>query len=175
MKPTYYAVFLALAIMLSCQTKPKQETTTQPAAESTTVDLTKRPANDAPRSAADRLVRSLYFEHDKQENPFLEANATLAEQFFTKETAALVVKHGAHTKANRKKINPLFNAPDSAVEKRWVLPAAVSGEKAVVFVTYQQADKEQEMRCELQQQANGRWRIADIVYADGQRLTGIMR
>lgn len=167
---------LCITFGFSCQTKTKQEATNKPATEQTTaVDLTKRPAGDAPRSAADRLVRALYFEHDAKENPFLEKDPALAEQFFTKKTAALVVKHASEAKANRKKINPLFNAPDSAVEKRWVLPAAVAGEKAVVFVTYQNAGEEQDMRCEMNQQANGRWRIADIVYADGKRLTELMK
>lgn len=168
-----YTLLICLTIAgYACQEKAKEETTSKPATEqSASADLTKRPSNDAPRSAADRLVRALYFEHDAKENPFLEANPALAEQFFTKETAALIVQKAAKAEANRKKSNPLFNVPDSAVEKRWVLPAAVAGEKAVVFVTYQNAGKEQEMRCELNQQVNGRWRITDIVYADGRRLT----
>ncbi|AQG81615.1 hypothetical protein [Spirosoma montaniterrae] len=172
------AHFLALALLtLSCQTKPKQETTDKPATEQTAApaDLTKRPPNDAPRSAADRLVRALYFEHDANENPFLETkDPLLAEQYFTKPLAAKLTKNASKAAANRRKINPLFNVPDSAIEKRWVLPAVIAGEKAVVFVTYQTNGKEQEMRCEMEQQANGRWRIADIMYADGKRLAELV-
>jgi len=174
------SLLLTGAILLSwgCQQKTAQETTGKPAAELTeaAVDLTKRPAADAPRSAADRLVRALYFEHDTKENPFLEdKDPALAEQFFTKPVAEKLYKKASATSASRKQINPLFNAPDAQVQKRWVLPAAVSGAKAVVFVTYNTSGKEQEMRCELDQQANGRWRISDIIYADGKRLTELIK
>ncbi|RYC67412.1 hypothetical protein [Spirosoma sordidisoli] len=174
------AALLTITILLigGCQQKPAQETTGKPAAEPTTaaVDLTKRPAADAPRSAADRLVRALYFEHDTKENPFLEAkDPALAEQFFTKPVAERLYKKAAAASASRKQINPLFNVPDAQIQKRWVLPAAVSGAKAVVFVTYNTSGKEQEMRCELEQQANGRWRISDIIYADGKRLTELIK
>lgn len=169
---TVRLVLILLIVGSSCQNKPKQETKTEQTVPP--VDLTKRPDENAPRSSADRLIRALYFEHDKTENPFLAKNLTLAEQYFTKPMAALLVKKAPAMNANRKKINPLFNEADANVQKRWVLPALIAGDKAVVFVTYQTAGKEKEMRVELAPIGNDRWRIADIVYTDGTRLTALL-
>ncbi|MFD2571520.1 hypothetical protein ACFSUS_12800 [Spirosoma soli] len=162
---------ILVILSISCQTKSKTEAPTNSAAEK--VDsvalLTKRPSADAPRSAADRLVRALYFEHRKEDNPFREAkDRALVDQFFAKATADLIWKSQKSSKANM-----LFNAPDKTVEKPWVLPANVAGSKAVVFVTFVQQGKPVEMRCEMEQQA-GRWRITDIIYPDGTRLTKLL-
>ncbi|MBO0936806.1 hypothetical protein J2I47_09650 [Fibrella sp. HMF5335] len=168
MRPLLFT-FLLLA---ACQSKPKTEATT--AADTTataTVDLTKKAGPDAPRTAADRLVRALYFEHRVKENPFYEAaDPRLAEQFFTKPLAAKVLAMAKRT-GKKATVNPLFNIPDKQAEKMWVLPATISGDKASVFVTYNDKGKPQEMRCEMTKH-DGRFRIADIVYADGSRLSG---
>jgi len=169
---TIRLVLVLLIVSSSCQNKSKQETKTEQTAPS--VDLTKRPDENAPRSSADRLIRALYFEHDKTDNPFLAKDLTLAEQYFTKPVAALLVKNTPAMNTNRKKINPLFNEADARVQKRWVLPALVADDKAVVFVTYQTTGKEKEMRVEMAPIGNDRWRIADIVYADGTRLTTLL-
>jgi hypothetical protein len=173
------AFLLALLLLgAACQTKPK---TTEAAnqADTMAVDLNKMPSREAPRSAADRIVRAIYFEHDKADNPFLTPNNTaLAEQYFTKPTAALVQAKAAKLgRAKRHALNPLYNVPDGQIEKMWVLPANVAGDTAVVFVTYVNTatGKEQAMRCEMTQIAKGRWRVADIVYADGKRLTDVLK
>lgn len=167
---TFHKLSFSLLILISaaCGTKPKQEANTASATDQadTVVDLNKRPKPDTPRSAADRLVRALYFEHRKKENPFEETkDRALVDQFFAKATADLIWQNQKPSKANL-----LFNAPDKDVKKAWVLPAVIAGSKAVVFITYEYHEKPVEMRCEMQQQA-GRWRITDIVYPDGTRLT----
>lgn len=173
------SLLLLLAFLAACQTKPNTETTTTASADTVAVDLTKMPDRDAPRSAADRMVRALYFEHDKAGNPFLDAsNQTWATSYFTPSTAKLVQAKAAKLgKQKRHVINPLYNVPDKQVTKMWVMPGNVSGDKAVVFVTYTDATtgKEQAMRCEAEQVEKGRWRVADIVYADGKRLTEVLR
>lgn len=169
-----------LTFSLSCQTKPKQEVKTSE--NSTAVDdsaaaLAKRPGPDTPRSAADRLVRALYFEHNKTENPMRETkDRTLIEQFFAKPTAELIWKDAQRVpgKLNRKKINGLYNAPDDVIKKTWVLPAVVGGTKAIVYVTFENKAKPEEIKVDMQQVA-GRWRITDIRYPDGTQLTRLIQ
>ena len=161
---------------LSCQTKPKQETSVATPAEDSAAILAERPGPDAPRSAADRLIRALYFEHSKKENPLLETkDRTLVDQFFAKPTADLIWRDAATMldKLNRTKTNPLFNAADKAIKKTWVLPAAVAGTRAVVYVTFERNAKPEEIRIDMQQIA-GRWRILDMLYPNGKRLTQLL-
>lgn len=169
-------VVLLLISALACQTKPKQETSATSPAEDSAAILAKRPGPDAPRSAADRLVRALYFEHNKQGNPLLETkNRALIDQFFIKSTADLIWR-GASTspgKLKRTKSNPLFNAPNESIKKMWVLPAAVAGSRAVVYVTFERNAKPEEIRIDMRQVA-GRWRIMDMRYPDGKRLTELL-
>lgn len=170
-----------LLIIVACQSKPKQEaattSTTATASEDSVAILAKRPGPGAPRSASDRLVRALYFEHNKTENPFREKkDRTLVDQFFAKPTADLIWSDAQKPagKSNRTKTNLLFNAPDAAIKKMWVEPAAVAGTKAVVYVTFENKAKPEEIKIDLQQ-LSGRWRITDMLYPDGKRLTELLQ
>ncbi|UFH56682.1 hypothetical protein [Spirosoma sp. KNUC1025] len=170
-----------LLITVACQTKPKQEAQTAETSETTqndsTLALTTRPKPGAPRSAADRLVRALYFEHNTKENPFREAkDRTLIDQFFAKPTADLIWNDAqkATGKVNRKKVNLLYNAPDASIKKTWVEPAAIGGSKSIVYVTFLNNNKPEEARIELNQIAGGRWRIADILYPNKKKLTELL-
>ncbi|GAB3026181.1 hypothetical protein [Spirosoma pulveris] len=172
-------ILAALILVLSCQTKPKQEAKTPgtTAVDDSATALSKRPGPDTPRSAADRLVRALYFEHNKTENPMRETkDRTLIEQFFAKPTAELIWNDAKKSvgKLNRKKINGLYNAPDEAVKKTWVLPAVVGGTRAIVYVTFENKAKPEEIRVDMQQTA-GRWRITDIRYPDGTLLSQLVQ
>lgn len=172
-----YLTLIVLTLQLACQTKPKQEAKTEQTAV-TPVDMTKRPAESAPRSAADRRVRALYFEHNKTENPFRDAKTrALIDEFFDKKIADRIWNDSRRVNGTWKRtaLNPLFNAPDTEVQKTWVLPALISGDKAVVFVTYQKDGVEKEMRMEMVSIGNDRWRISDMVYTDGSRLTDLLR
>ncbi|WP_223860856.1 hypothetical protein [Spirosoma validum] len=167
--------------MVACQSKPKQETETTSTTATASVDsaalLAKRPAAGAPRSASDRLVRSLYFEHNKTENPFREKkDRGLVDQFFAKPTADLIWNDAQKSsgKVNRTKTNLLFNAPDDAIKKMWVEPAAVAGTRAVVYVTFENKGKPEEIKIDLQQVA-GRWRITDMLYPNRKQLTELLR
>lgn len=165
-----------LLIALSCQTKPKSETSTSSSPEDSAALLAKRPGPGAPRSAADRLIRALYFEHSKKGNPLLETkDRTLIDQFFAKSTADLIWRDaGASSgKLERTKQNPLFNAPNETIKKMWVLPATVVGTRAVVYITFERNARPEEIRVDMQQVA-GRWRITDVLYPDGRRLTQLL-
>lgn len=167
-----------LTVGSACQTKPKQETQTVSAnaTEDSAASLAKRPGPDTPRSAADLLVRALYFEHNKTENPMRETkDRVLIDQFFAKSTADLIWNDAKKKpgKLNRTKINLLYNEPDAAVKKTWVLPAVVGGSKAIVYVTFENQAKPEEIRVDMQQIA-GRWRITEIQYPDGKLLTQLV-
>lgn len=171
--------FLAFAAtLLACQTKPKQETESgkAPVADSAAI-LAQRPGPDTPRSAADRLIRALYFEHNKTENPFREKkDRALIDQFFAKPTADLIWNDAqkASGRLNRTKTNLLYNASDSAVKKTWVLPALVGGSRAIVYVTFEENGKPQEIKIDMQQIA-GRWRITEMIYPNGKHLTEMLK
>lgn len=171
MNPSKLLLF-PLLLAVSCQTTSKQETATGTASADTTAMLAKRPGPDAPRSAADRLVRALYFEHNKTENPLRETkNRALIDRFFAKPTADLIWNRAQQSAGKVKATtNPLFNAPDKAIHKTWVQPAAVAGSRAVVYVTFENGGKPQEIRVDMQQTA-GRWRITGMQYPDGRQLT----
>ncbi|MVM35572.1 hypothetical protein GO755_36465 [Spirosoma sp. HMF4905] len=178
---TAYLLLISAYMITSCQTKPKQETaTTSPSAtaiEDSATALTKRPGPDTPRSAADRLIRALYFEHNTKENPFREKkDRSLIDQFFTKPLGDLVWNDAQKPsgKINRTKLNLLFNAPDAAIKKTWVLPAIIGGTRAIVYVTFENKGKPEEIKIDMQQLA-GRWRITEISYPNGKQLTDLLR
>ncbi|AUD01197.1 hypothetical protein [Spirosoma pollinicola] len=172
-------LFTALLIAsLSCQTKTKQEaqTTSATVTEDSATALAKRPGPDSPRTAADRLVRALYFEHNKTENPMRETkDRSLVDQFFAKPTADLIWNDAQKlgSKLNRTKINLLYNAPDAAIKKTWVLPSVLGGTRAIVYVTFENKAKPEEVRVDMQQVA-GRWRITEMQYPDGKQLTKLL-
>ncbi|GAB2600539.1 hypothetical protein [Spirosoma areae] len=173
-------LFIALiCIGLSCQTKSNQETDTKTAVatEDSAAMLAKRPAAGAPRSAADRLVRALYFEHNKKENPFRETkDRMLVDQFFAKPTADLIWRDAQKPSGNvnRTKINLLFNAPDAVIKKTWVEPASIGGSRAIVYVTFENSGKAEEVKIDMQQVA-GRWRIIEMLYPGGKQLTQLLQ
>ena len=163
---------LLLTTFASCDTKKTgSETNSSTATVDSAAALTKRPGPDAPRSAADRLVRALYFEHNKKDNPFRETKTgVLIDQFFAKPLADKIWKKVSQTGYKAPKVNPLFNAPDASITKTWVEPAAVGGSRAIVYVTFLQAGKPAEVKVDLVQTA-GRWRITELTYPAGKTLT----
>ena len=178
MKAIQFLTLLVL-VSLSCQTKPKQETDakTVTATEDSATLLAKRPSRDAPRTVPDRLVRALYFEHSKTENPFRETNnRALIDEFFTKQTADLIWNNPRRKQGTWKRsaTNPLYNAPDAGIKKMWVEPAAVGGTRAIVYVTFENKGKPEEIKVDMQQTA-GRWGITDMIYPDEQRLTELVK
>ena len=174
MNPSLPTLMLLLGLSLACQPKsgraPETAGTGSPADSATL--LATRPGPDAPRSAADRLVRALYFEHNKTDNPFREQNRALIDQFFAPEMADRIWAgvQKLTKKADKSSRNPLFNAPDGNIHKTWVEPAAVAGSRAVVYVTFLNDAKPQEIKIDLRQRT-GRWRITEMTYPDAHRLT----
>ncbi|MEZ0483249.1 hypothetical protein [Fibrella aquatica] len=174
MKPSLLVTFIISTVLIACESK-KSDSQTNTGSSAATADsagaLTKRPGPDAPRSAADRLVRALYFEHNKTDNPFRETkDGVLIDQFFTRAVADKIWQKVSQPGYKAPKVNPLFNALDAEVSKIWVEPAAIGGSRAIVYVTYLLAGKPAEVRVDLIQTA-GRWRISELTYPAGKTLT----
>ncbi len=178
MKTTYLTIAL-LTASLACQTKPKQDESEEKTAvaDDSATALTKRPGPDAPRTVPDRLVRALYFEHNKTENPLREKkNRALIDEFFAGSTADIIWNDAQKSsgKVNRTKTNLLYNAPDANIKKMWVEPAAIGGTRAIVYVTFQNKDKPEEVKIDMQQ-VSGRWGIKEINYPNDQQLTKMLK
>ncbi|MEZ0542348.1 hypothetical protein [Fibrella arboris] len=173
MKTPFLLTALLVTVLFACDSKkPAGQNSAVPADSAAT--LAKRPGPDAPRSAADRLVRALYFEHNKTDNPFRETkDGTIIDQFFARDVADKIWKRVSQPGYKAPNVNPLFNAPDATVSKTWVEPAAVGGSRAIVYVTYLSAGKPAEVRVDLAQTA-GRWRITELTYPAGKTLTGTL-
>ncbi|GAB3951391.1 hypothetical protein GCM10028805_31400 [Spirosoma harenae] len=179
----HWCISCLVLLAVACQTKPKQEAETPTTSgtqvhEDSLLALATRPGPDAPRSAADRLVRALYFEHNKTENPLRETkDRTLVDQFFAKPTADIIWSDAQKSspKVNRSKVNLLYNSADAAIKKTWVEAAAIGGSKSVVYVTFLNNNKPEDVRVELDQITGNRWRITDIIYPDKKRLTELLK
>ena len=100
----------------------------------------------------------------------------MIDEFFTKSTADIIWNDAQKSsgKVNRKKTNLLYNAPDADIKKMWVEPGANGGTRAIVFVTFLNKDKPEEVKIDMQQVA-GRWGIEEINYPSGQQLTEILK
>jgi hypothetical protein len=170
MKTTLLPATLLL-VLISCETKKTTSQTTSTATIDSAAALAERPGPDSPRLAADRLVRALYFEHNKTDNPFGNPKTrALIDQFFAPALADKIWQNVSKAGDKRPKVNPLFNAPDADITKMWVDPAAVGGSRAIVYVTYLLAGKPAEVRVDLVQKV-GRWRITELTYPAGKTLT----
>ncbi|WP_018623002.1 hypothetical protein [Spirosoma luteum] len=170
---------LLLFSFLACQTKTKQDESKEKTivADDSATALSKRPGPDAPRTVPDRLVRALYFEHNKTENPLRDKkNRALIDEFFTKPTADIIWNdvQKSSGRVNRTKTNLLYNAPDANIKKMWVEPAAIGGTRAIVYVTFTNKDKPEEVKIDMQQVA-GRWGITEINYPNDQQLTKMLK
>ena len=68
----------------------------------------------------------------------------------------------------------MYNAPDADIKKMWVEPAAIGGTRAIVYVTFTNKDKPEEVKIDMQQLA-GRWGITEINYPNDQQLTKMLK
>lgn len=170
---------LLLLTSFACQTKTKQTDSNEKTivADDSATALSKRPGPEAPRTVPDRLVRALYFEHNKTDNPFREKkNRALIDEFFAKHTADIIWNDAqkSSVRIDRTKTNLLYNAPDADIKKMWVEPAAIGGTRAIVYVTFLNREKPEEVKIDMQQVA-GRWGITEIYYPNDQQLTKMLK
>ena len=137
----------------------------------------------------DAILRELYKAHDAGKGPFFDRkNRNLAEKYFTKELAALIVKDAAKSDDEIGSIDfdPLYDSQDPQV-KNFKIGAVQWGgirkgaehpsddASARVFVTFKDNGEAHELRFVFKQQPDKTWRILDIHYPDNTSLLQILR
>jgi hypothetical protein len=137
----------------------------------------------------DAMLKSLYKAHEGHKGPFFDRkNQQLAEQYFTKKLAALIVKDAVKSEGEvgAYDFDPLYGSQDPEVksfkvgEVHWggtQKGADNPGDDGVSFVTvtYKEDGKRREMRFAFEQQPDKTWRISEIYYPDGTSLLRILR
>lgn len=137
----------------------------------------------------DAILRELYQAHDAQKGPFVDRkNRNLAEKYFTKELAALIVKDAAKSddEIGAVDFDPLYDSQDPQVQNfkigavQWSdikKRAGDPGNDAVanVNVTFKDNGQARELRFVFKPQPDKTWRISDIRYPENTSLLQILR
>ena len=132
----------------------------------------------------DVIVRNLYKAHDAQKGPFFDReNRKLAEQYFTKELAGLIVKDAVESQGEvgAYGTDPLYDSQDPQVKNFKIGEVQWGGIKkraddegdegfALVNVTFTDSGKKREIRFGFEQQPEKTWRISEIHYSEGSLL-----
>ena len=137
----------------------------------------------------DMILKNLYRAHDAKKGPFFDRkNRQLAEQYFTKELAAQIVKDAtaADGEVGAYDFDPLYASQDpqkknfkigqvewGGLQKRAGDPSTQGS--ALVRVTFKDGGKQRELRFGFEQQPDKTWRISEIHYPDGTSLLKILR
>ena len=140
-------------------------------------------------SDPDAILRELYKAHDAHKGPFFDRkNRNLAEKYFTKELAALMVKDAAKSddEVGAIDFDPLYDSQDpqlksfkigavqwSGITKRAADPR--NDVSALVNVTFKDNGEARELRFDFKQQPDKTWRISDIHYPENTSLLQILR
>jgi hypothetical protein len=125
-----------------------------------------------------QLVTSLYQQHKKHSPFFQGKNRALLDRYFAKELADLIWKDA--TRPNQDEVgaldgDPLFNAQDMKITKFVLQPAKYEGsDAATVTASFKNFGEAHSVIFELNKSKNG-WKISDIRYDDGSRLSNIFK
>ena len=137
----------------------------------------------------DVMLKELYAKHAAEKGPFFDRkNRKVAEQYFTKELAALIVKDAVKSdgEIGAYEFDPMYGSQDPQVKNFKIGPVQWGGIKkrdddegddgfALVAVTFKDGGKQQEMRFGFELQTDKTWRISEIHYPDGNSLLQILR
>lgn len=137
----------------------------------------------------DAIVRELYKAQDAHKGPFFDSkNRNLAERYFTKELAALIVKDAAKSDDEIGSIDfdPLYDSQDPEVTNFKIGGVQWGGTGkhgddpgddalAHVGVTFKDNGDARELRFDFKQLHDKTWRISDIHYPDNTSLLRILR
>jgi hypothetical protein len=137
----------------------------------------------------DTILKELYKAHDAEKGPFADRNnRALAERYFTKELAGLIVKDAVESQGEvgAYGFDPMYAAQDPQAKNFKIGPVQWGGIKkraddegdegfALVAVTFKSEGKHRELRFGFEQQDDKTWRISEIHYPDGTSLLQILR
>ena len=126
----------------------------------------------APIAAARALVADLYKQHDAKRSPFFQTKSrTLVDKYFTRPLADLIWKDAISSKGEVGAIDgdPLYNAQDMEIKNFAIGNSHVKGNNVTVIVTFTNFGKKRTITYSLKQ-TNGKWKIDNISYGDGDSL-----
>jgi hypothetical protein len=137
----------------------------------------------------DVIVKQLYKANDAGEGPFHDReNPKLLKQYFTKELAMLIRKDAVQPagEVSAYDFDPLYESQDPQTKNFKIGQVQRSGVSKsigkgpddrlrIVPVTFTDYGKRRFIRFLCEQQADKSWKIADVIYSDGNTLTRMIR
>ncbi len=143
---------------------------------STTVENSEITGNESPaansetenfdENSPEGLVESLYKSQDNENSPFFQTkNRALVDKFFVKSLAGMIWKDAIESKdeAGALDFDPLYNAQDTEISDFKVGKSEITGEKAIVPVTFVNFGENQTIKYMLVKE-NDNWKIENIDY-----------
>ncbi len=140
--------------------------------------------------SSEQVVADLYRQHKKRSPFFQHTNRALVDKYFEKELADLIWKDAksAGDEVGALDGDPLFNAQEVDIKKFKIKPAVYresygdaphgatrpARNLATVTVTFENVGSPHSIKFEMRLSARG-WRVADISYDDGSRLSTILK
>jgi Protein of unknown function (DUF3828) len=122
------------------------------------------------------VVAALYKQHKKASPFFQHRSRALLDKYFDKPLANLLWKDATTVRDEVGALDgdPLYNAQDMEIKNFAIGKAVVNAGSAEVKVTFQNFDRNEVITFDLVMRKPG-WKIADIKYADGTTLAGILK
>ena len=144
----------------------------------------KKPAPKPTANTPEQVVKNLYAAaKNEKTNPFDQSSRTLADKYFTKELADLIVKKSTKTDTGWN-IDALYDSKDRFLDEarepqitNFVVgkPVEESGPDDVFLnVNFKVDGKAESVQFNLRREANKTWKIFDIDYSDGDDLSSIL-
>ncbi len=137
------------------------------------------------RMSPEQLIGNLYWQHKKRSPFFQKTNRALLDRYFEKELADLLWKdvQGSGGEVGALDGDPLFNAQDMDIKKFAIHKAESSDanggagqNKATVTVTFENFGQPHSVYFDVSRSSpSGPWKIWDIRYDDGSKLTTILK
>lgn len=123
------------------------------------------------------LVSDLYLQHKKNRGPFFQTKSrALVTKYFTRHLADLIWKDrvNAGNEVGALDGDPLYNAQDTEIKKFVQHQPTYAKGKAEVIVSFENFGKKETVTFVIVRE-QGKWKIANIRYADGTDLLGIFK
>ena len=122
----------------------------------------------------DVLVKKLYAAQQAGSGPFFQTKSrAIVDKYFTKELANLIWNDAvkADGEVGAIDFDPLYGSQDPEITDFEIMETGWGGDdKAVVQVTFKNADEEQMVSFQFQQDKNKQWKIDDIRYPNSDNL-----
>ena len=124
------------------------------------------------------IVDSLYRIHDNGRGPVLtQESGKVHDRFFDSTLAALFMQNligPPNGEVSNLDFDPFYNAQEMGIKNFAIGDATITGDSAVVVVTFDNFDRKERLAYQLRGKPQG-WKIRNIVYGDGDDLLTTLR